>query len=136
VTDELRERLAIDGGALVVSPELESMQRIHISPAIGRRRIESVTRQEVERLGGSMLGRSLAPTTVRNVMTFLHAVFALALSNEWIKRNPVAGASRPKLRARGRQPGSSVLDRGTAGLGPRNVCGSASFIRAPAASLR
>ena len=48
-----------------------------------------------------MLGRGLAPKTVRNVMTFLHAVFALALANEWIERNPVAGAARPKRRRQG-----------------------------------
>lgn len=48
-----------------------------------------------------MLARSLAPKTVRNVMTFLHAVFALAHANEWIERNPVAGAARPKRRRQG-----------------------------------
>ena len=34
-------------------------------------------------------------------MTFLHAVFALALANEWVERNPVAGAARPKRRRQG-----------------------------------
>jgi hypothetical protein len=48
-----------------------------------------------------MLGRGLAPKTVRNVMTFLHAVFAVAVANEWIERNPVVGAARPKRRRRG-----------------------------------
>ena len=51
VADELRERLAIEGARLSYLQNCESMQRIHISPAIGRRRVESVTRQDVERLG-------------------------------------------------------------------------------------
>jgi hypothetical protein len=93
VADELRDRLAIEGARLSYRQNCESMQRVHISPAIGRRRVESVTRQDVERLGRLMLGRGLAPKTVRNVMTFLHAVFALALVHEWIERNPVANAA-------------------------------------------
>jgi hypothetical protein len=38
VADELRERLAIEGARLSYRQNCESMQRIHISPAIGRRR--------------------------------------------------------------------------------------------------
>jgi hypothetical protein len=41
--DELRERLAIEGARLSYRQNCESMQRIHISPTIGRRRIETVT---------------------------------------------------------------------------------------------
>ena len=101
VADELRERLAVEGARLSYRQNCESMQRVHISPAIGKRRIDRVTRQDVERLGRAMLARGLAPKTVRNVMTFLHAVFALALANEWIERNPVVGAARPKRRRQG-----------------------------------
>jgi integrase len=101
VADELRERLAIEGARLSYRQNCESMHRVHISPAMGNMRVESVTREDVERLGRSMLGRELAPKTVRNVMAFLHAVFALALANEWIERNPVANAARPKRRRQG-----------------------------------
>jgi integrase len=101
VADELRERLAIEGARLSYRQNCESMQRIHVSPALGKRRIETVTRQDVERLSRSMLGRGLAPKTVRNVMTFLHSVFALAVTNGWIERNPVPGAARPKRRRQG-----------------------------------
>jgi site-specific recombinase XerD len=78
----------------------ESMQRIHVSPAIGKRRIESVKRQDIERLVRAMLARGLAPKTVRNVMTFLHMIFALAVRNGWATANPVADAARPKRGAR------------------------------------
>ena len=39
----MRERLAIEGARLSYRQNCESMQRIHISPAIGRRRVETVT---------------------------------------------------------------------------------------------
>jgi hypothetical protein len=66
VTNELRQRLAIEGARLSYRQNCESMQRIHISPAIGSRRIETVTRPDVERLARAMLARGLAPKTVRN----------------------------------------------------------------------
>ena len=42
VADELRERLAVEGARLSYRQNCESMQRIHISPAIGKRRIDRV----------------------------------------------------------------------------------------------
>ena len=63
--------------------------------------MDSVTRSDVERLARSMLERGLAPKTVRNVMTFLHSVFALAVESEWTASNPVARAARPRRRREG-----------------------------------
>jgi integrase len=77
------------------------MQRIHVSPAIGKRCVDRVTRSDVERLARSMLERGLAPKTVRNVMTSLHSVFALAVESEWTASNPVARAARPRRRREG-----------------------------------
>jgi integrase len=101
VADELRGRLAIEGARLSYQQNCESMQRVHISPAMGKRRVDSITRSDVERLARSMLERSLAPKTVRNVMTFLHSVFALAEESEWTAGNPVARAARPRRRREG-----------------------------------
>jgi integrase len=100
VIDILRDRLVIQGARKSYQENCESMQRIHISPAIGSRRIEDVTRDDVERLARSMLGRGLSPKTVRNVMSFLHSAFALAQDRDWVEANPVARATRP-LRRRG-----------------------------------
>jgi integrase len=72
------------------------MQRVHISPAIGTRRVDSVTHRDIEKLARSMLAKGSAPKTVRNVMTFLHSVFLLAMRNGWTSLNPVVGAARPK----------------------------------------
>ena len=101
VADELRARLAVEGARLSYRQNCESMQRVHVSPAIGKRRVDSITRQDVERLARSMLERGLAPKTVRNVMTFLHSVFALAVESDWLPRNPVDRAARPRRRREG-----------------------------------
>jgi integrase len=101
VAEELRGRLAIEGARLSYRQNCESMQRIHVSPAIGKRRVDSVTRSDVERLARSMLERGLAPKTVRNVMTFLHSVFGLAVESEGTASNPVARAARPRRRREG-----------------------------------
>ena len=77
------------------------MQRVHVSPALGRRRVDSVTQEDAERLARSMLKRGLAPKTVRNVMTFLYSVFALAVESDRAASNPVARAARPRRRREG-----------------------------------
>jgi integrase len=101
VIDEVRNRIAIEGARLSYRQNCESMQRIHISPAIGKRRVDSVTQRDIERLARGMLAGGSAPKTVRNVVTFLYAVFALAIKNGWIQANPVADAARPKRRREG-----------------------------------
>jgi hypothetical protein len=82
----LCERLAIEGARLSYRQNCESMHRVHTSPAIGGRRVETVTHQDVERLSRAMLARGLKPKTVRNVTTFLHAVSS--------SRSPTAGHRR------------------------------------------
>src|SRR4051794_3465567 len=77
------------------------MQRVHISPALGKRRVDDVTTDDIERLARLLLSRGLAPKTVRNTMTFLYAVFALAVEKVWATTNPVARAARPRRRREG-----------------------------------
>jgi integrase len=99
--DVLRDRLLIQGARLSYRQNCESMQRVHISPVLGKRWVETVTPEDVERLGRAMLAKGRAPKTVRNVMTFLHAIFTLAVDSEWAPRNPVARAVRPRRRREG-----------------------------------
>lgn len=98
VAERLRARLEIEGIRPSYRSNLESMQRIHITPAFGHRTVDSITRQDIERLARGMLARGLAPKTVRNVTTFLSSVFALAVDNGWATANPVTRAARPKRR--------------------------------------
>jgi integrase len=55
----------------------------------------------IEKLARSMLAKGSAAKTVRNVMTFLHSVFVLAMRNGWTTVNPVVDAARPKRRRAG-----------------------------------
>jgi hypothetical protein len=101
----LRERLGIEGARLSYRQNCESMQRIHVSPALGTRRVDAVTTEDIERLARAMLARGLAPKTVRNTMTFLHSVFALGVKKGWRRRTrspmlPALGAGGRPMRAR------------------------------------
>ena len=101
VAERLRERVAIEGARKSYRQNLESMQRVHISPALGKRKIGAVSTEDVERLASRMLARGASPKTVRNVMTFLHSVFGLAVRKGWAPSNPVEDAARPKRRRAG-----------------------------------
>jgi hypothetical protein len=68
----LRERLAIEGARLSYRQNCESMQRVHISPSLGKRKVDAVATEDVERLARALLAKGLSPKTVRNTMTFLH----------------------------------------------------------------
>src|ERR1700754_3575830 len=110
--ERLRERIAIEGARLSYRQNCESMQRVHISPAMGKKKkkVAAVTTRDVERLASSMLERGSSPKTVRNVMTFLFSVFALTVKQGWAPANPVADAARPKRRrARGADPDLQFL---------------------------
>ncbi len=99
--DALRDRIAVEGGRKSYRQNCESMQRVHISPALGSRRVADVSTAEVEALARSMLRRGLAPKTVRNAITFLHGAFALAVERSWCMTNPVTRAARPRRRRSG-----------------------------------
>ena len=105
VADELRGRLAIQGARLSYRQNCESMQRVHVSPALGKRRVDSVTRSDVERL--APLERGLAPKTVRNVMTFLHSVFAPRGGERMDGQRP-GGSRGAATAAAGRRRGSDL----------------------------
>jgi integrase len=98
LVDALRERLEIEGARPSYQQNCASMQRVHISPALGSLKAPSVTSADVERLVRRMLQRGLAPKTIRNVTTFLHSAFALGIERGWCAANPVTRATRPKRR--------------------------------------
>jgi integrase len=97
----LRDRLELQGARKSYRQNCESMQRVHISPAMGSRRVAEVTTADVEALARSMLRRGLAPKSVRNVITFLLSIFGLAVDRGWCVTNPVARAARPRRRRSG-----------------------------------
>lgn len=99
--DALRARLALEGARPSYRQNCESMQRVHLSPRLGSRRLETVDREAVEQLALAMLRKGLARKTVLNVLKFLHQAFALAVERGWTTENPVTRAARPKRRRHG-----------------------------------
>jgi hypothetical protein len=59
----LRERLELQGARKSYRQNCESMQRVHVSPAMGSRRVAEVKTTDVEALARSMSRRGSRPRT-------------------------------------------------------------------------
>jgi hypothetical protein len=101
IADPLRRQLRLRGSRPSYLEGCESMQRVHISPRLGGKPITDVKTAHGEALATGMLEAGRAPKTVRNVLTFLHSVFELALERGLVSVNPVRGATRPGRRRNG-----------------------------------
>ena len=98
VASSLRELLELRGRRLSYRENCEYMQRVHIAPFMGDRRITEVERSDVEVLTRALLKRGLAPKSVRNIMGFLNAVFEHGIDRGWTRENPVRRAEKPGRR--------------------------------------
>ena len=100
VADSLRGELARRGARKSYLEGCASMQRVHLSPHLGTLAITDVGLPDVERLA-AVLGKDRRPKTVRNTLSFLHAVFEHAIAADLVRENPVRHAVRPGRRRRG-----------------------------------
>ena len=55
--DAFPDRLVLEGARRSYRQNCESMQRVHVSPAFGKRRVDSITSDDIERLARRMLRR-------------------------------------------------------------------------------
>jgi integrase len=101
VGDSLRQKLRLGGARRSYQEGCESMQRVHISPRLGALAITDVTTAHVEALASAMLTDGRSPKTVRNVLSFLHAILEHAIDRGWVRENPVRRATRPGRRRQG-----------------------------------
>lgn len=69
--------------------------RERIYPAIGDKRLDAVTRGDVLALSGGMQGEGLAPTTVRNTIVPLRALYRWAADHDITSKNPTRGLAMP-----------------------------------------
>jgi integrase len=109
VARSLRERLELRGTRVSYRANCEYMQRVHVSPLMGERRITDVGRSDVEVLARVLLKKKLAPKSVRNIMGFLHAVFEHGIDRGWVRENPVRRAEKPGRRRTGANPDLQFL---------------------------
>jgi integrase len=100
--DSLRRTLALKGARKSYLVGCRSMQHVQIDPHLGTRALSDVSTADVEAMASAMLTAGLKPTSVRNVLVFLHAVFEHALELGWTRDNPVRRAARPRRRRTGK----------------------------------
>jgi integrase len=73
--------------------------RLHVLPALGRRRLADVGPRDVKRLAAELRAKGLSENSVRLALAPLRAMLADAFEEETIRRNPAAGVSVAKPRA-------------------------------------
>jgi integrase len=83
--------------------------RSHITPALGRVKLEALRKAHIDRLYNDLLrakpeGAGLAPSSVRRVHAVLHAALEEAVRGDLIPRNPATHANKPKVRQKEIEP--------------------------------
>jgi integrase len=109
VATSLRARLELRGTRKSYREACEYMQRVHIGPHLGDRKITDVGTAEVEALGRVLLKGGLATKSVRNMLGFLHGVFEHAIDRGWVSANPVRRAEKPRRTRSGANPDIQFL---------------------------
>ena len=78
----------------------ETSMRLRVLPDLGGARLSDVTRVSVQELADRMLADELDPSTIRNTLVPLRAVFRRAVARGEVALNPVAGVELPSVRGR------------------------------------
>lgn len=104
-----RRRLELRGIRKSYREACESMQRVHIAPHIGERKITDLETADVEALARQLLKDGLAPKSVLNILGFLHGVFEHAIDLGLRTENPVRRAEKPRRRRSGANPDLQFL---------------------------
>jgi hypothetical protein len=76
----------------------EHRWRNHVEPALGRRRLDSLRRSDIEGLYADIEARTSLDTR-RKVQQVVHKMLAVAVRSEWIVRNPADGIEMPPAEA-------------------------------------
>ena len=109
VATSLRDTLELRGMRKSYREACEYMQRVHITPRMGERKVTDVPTAEVEALARLLLKKGLAPKSVRNVLGFLHSVFEHGDRPRLARENPVRRAEKPRRARRRRNPDLQFL---------------------------
>ena len=72
----------------------------HLLPTLGWRRLSAIGRNDVQDLVDRLVASGAAPSTVRNAVLPLRAIYRRALSREEVAVNPTRGLQLPAVRAR------------------------------------
>jgi len=67
--------------------------RVHLIPALGHKRLDAITSEDVQRLKRNLEAKS--PKTVNNTLTVLNVLLKKAVEWEVIERMPCSGEAPP-----------------------------------------
>ena len=76
----------------------ESLCRVHIIPALGRKQLASLTGMDVDGMMAGMLNAGVSPTTVKNARPVLRKALNDAMRDDLVGRNVVTLTDMPKQR--------------------------------------
>jgi integrase len=74
--------------------------RLHIVPALGKRRLRDITVEDVERFADKLTGAEQSPDSVRRIVNTLGNAMKLARRWQLVSFNPVTDAEKPSPRRR------------------------------------
>lgn len=74
--------------------------RDRIVPELGSRKLSDVRRSDVQRLVNRMVAEGLDPSTIRNSLMPLRAIYRQALALDEVAVNPTAGVQLPAVRGK------------------------------------
>ncbi len=78
----------------------ETSLRLRVLPDLGRRKFSEIRRRDVQDLADRLLAQGLDPSTIRNTLMPLRAIFRRALARGDIAVNPTRGLELPAVRGR------------------------------------
>lgn len=85
------------GRKLSTLENYESYLRVHLAPFFGRRPLDRITREQVQRFVTEKLESGRSPKSVMNYVGFLHSIFAFAERRELATSNPCKLVDKPKM---------------------------------------
>jgi integrase len=78
----------------------ETSLRLRVLPELGTRRFSEIRRRDVQDLADRLLGQGLDPSTIRNTLMPLRAIYRRALARGDVAVNPTRGLELPAVRGK------------------------------------
>lgn len=71
---------------------------MHVTPVLGKRRLSAIELRDIKKLARVLADKGLAPSTVRNIIAPVRALFATAVEEGVLRHNPALGLRLPGTR--------------------------------------
>ena len=78
----------------------ETSLRLRVVPELGNRKVSEIRRRDIQDLADGLLGQGVDPSTIRNALMPLRAIFRRALARGDIAVNPTRGLELPAVRGK------------------------------------